>query len=266
MTRSIALAALLACLAPLTGCGTQLRSHIARLDSGAVEVVTAGAGAVTVLFEAGLGDDWTPWDGVASEVARHARVFAYSRPGHGGSDPAATPRDPGHIVKELRALLSAEGQRPPYVLVGHSIGGGYMELFAKAHPDEVIGVVLVDPRHRDFLGRCTQAGIESCGIPDAALSKLPAVQAAEYRGYGEASEEIAAAGSFGSYPVRVLTATEHPASAAWEALWESMLASLAAESSQGLQIRVPGAGHYLQRDRPQEVVTAIVGLLPSAQR
>jgi hypothetical protein len=75
-----------------------------------VEVATAGSGgAATVVFEAGLGEDWTDWDDVASEVSRHTRVFAYSRPGYGVSDPTPTPRNPRTIVEELRGLLAYEG-------------------------------------------------------------------------------------------------------------------------------------------------------------
>ena len=169
----------------LVACSTRLESRTTQSDSGALEVVTAGSGPVTVVFESGLGADWTPWDEVASEVADHARVFAYSRPGYGASDATTAPRDPARIVHELRALLRSEGQSPPYVLVGHSTGAGYMELFAKAHPEEVIGLVLVDPRHRDFLSTCTKAGIETCGIPDSALEGLPAVERDEYVAYAQ---------------------------------------------------------------------------------
>jgi len=131
----------------------------------AVEVVERGAGDTTVVFESGLGNDWTAWDTVADEVAEKARVFAYSRPGYGTSDPTTAPRDATHIVEALRALLVARGYAPPYLLVGHSFGGAYMELFAKAYPEEVVGVVLVDPRHRDFATACEQAGLEGCVVP-----------------------------------------------------------------------------------------------------
>jgi pimeloyl-ACP methyl ester carboxylesterase len=248
----------------VSGCGSAVPARVETVDGHDVEIATAGSGgAATVVFEAGLGDDWTSWDGVASEVARHARIFAYSRPGYGASSPATTPRDPRTIVEELRALLAHEDYAPPYVLVGHSFGGTYMELFAKAHPDEVIGAVLVDPRHRDFLATCEGARLDNCGIPDSLLETQAASTIAEYRAFSLASDEIRAAGTFGPYPVRVLTATDHPVSPARELLWKTMLGELAAEATDGQQVIVPGAGHYIQLDRPDVVVHAIVELLPT---
>ena len=247
----------------LAACGSAVPARVDTIDGRQVEVATAGeGGAATVVFESGLGMDWTPWDQVASEVSQHARVFAYSRPGYGASGPITTPRDPKQIALELRALLAAEGYAPPYVLVGHSMGGGYMELFAKAYPADVAGVVLVDPRHRDFLATCEAAQLDHCGIEEPLLQTLGPASIAEYHAYALASEQMSAAGSFGSYPVLVLTATDHPVSPAREQLWATMLGSLAAEAANGQQIFVHGAGHVIQLDRPQAVVDAILAVLP----
>lgn len=248
----------------VAACGSNVPARVETIDGQDIEIATAGSGgAATVVFEAGLGDDWTSWDNVASQVAQHTRTFAYSRPGYGASGPATTPRDPRTIVEELRALLAYEGYPPPYILVGHSFGGMYMELFAKAHPDEVIGAVLVDPRHRDFLATCEAAGLDNCGIPEPLLETQGASTIAEYHAFPLGSDETRAAGTFGTYPVRVLTATDHPVSPAREMLWETMLAELAAEASNGEQIIVHGAGHYIQLDRPDVVVQSILEMLPT---
>lgn len=246
----------------LAACGSSVPAQVENIDGHHVETATAGSGgAATVVFEAGLGDDWTPWDKVASEVAQHARVFAYSRPGYGASDAPWTPRNPATIVEELRTLLAHEGHAPPYLLVGHSMGGTYMELFAKSHPEEVAGVVLVDPRPADFLAVCEAAELDGCGIPEPLLLMQARATIAEYRAFAAAPDEIEAAGRFGDYPVRVLTATVHPVSPAREELWESMLAALAAEAPDGEQILVDGASHYIQVDRPDVVADTILGLL-----
>lgn len=243
--------------APFAACGTRLEPRVATVNGHAVELVTAGAGNTTVVFEAGLGSDWSVWDEAAAQVARASRVFAYSRPGYGRSGPPTTPRDASHIVEELRALLDDQGYRPPYILVGHSFGGAYMELFAKAHPDEVTAVVLVEPRHRDFTTECEARHIAGCGIPASFAKTMPQVQQDELAAYAEASSEIRAAGPFGLYPVRVLTATSHSEGHDWETLWRSMLGSLAAEAQDGQQLLLAGS-HNLQLERAQDVARIIL--------
>lgn len=244
-------------------CSSRVPARVETVDGHQIEIATAGEGdGATVVFEAGLGEDWTHWDEVAAQVALHTRVFAYSRPGYGASGPATTPRDAKQIVEELRALLAAQGYAPPYVLVGHSFGGTYMELFAKAHPDEVLGAVIVDGRHRDFLTACEAAKLDTCGIPEATLATQASTVIDEYHAFAMVSEQIRAAGAFGSYPVRVLTAANHAGSAARQALWASMGAALAAEATHGEQLIVQGAGHHIQLDRPDVVVKAILAMLP----
>ncbi len=249
----------------MNGC-TNLDSRVVEENGRAIEIVTAGSGSATVVFESGLGNDWKPWDAVASDISTDARVFAYSRPGYGESAGATTSRDAATIVEELRTLLVHQGYAPPYILVGHSFGGTYMELFAKAHPDEVTGVVLVEPRPSDFLARCEAAHLDMCGIPASALATLPEVQIAEYNAFRMAAAEIESAGTFGSYPVRVLTATGGSGSPARRALWETMHASIAAEAKDGRQIVFEGATHNLETEHASEVAKSIRSLLPSQAR
>jgi hypothetical protein len=97
------------------------------------------------------------------------------------------------------------------------------------------------------------------------VDSLPQEQKAEFQAFASTSDEIRAAGAFGRYPVRVLTATSHPWAESVEALWESMHGSLAAEASHGEQIFFHGAGHYLQSDRPHEVAAVILNLIPPSK-
>lgn len=98
----------------------------------------------TVVFENGSRITLDKWDKVIAEVAKESTVFAYNRPGYGKSDKPSTPRDGKTVVEELRQLLRQQGLQPPYTLVGHSLGGLYMQMYARAYPQEVQGVVLVD--------------------------------------------------------------------------------------------------------------------------
>lgn len=85
------------------------------------------------------------WEKVIDSLAADASIFAYTRPGYGNSPQIDDARDGTTIVEELRQFLKHKGLAPPYVLVGHSLGGLYMQRFIKRDPQEVSGLVLVDP-------------------------------------------------------------------------------------------------------------------------
>jgi pimeloyl-ACP methyl ester carboxylesterase len=104
-----------------------------------------GAGGPTVVFESGIAATNLNWFHVQERVAQFTRTASYDRGGLGWSSPASTARTPGNIAAELHSMLENAGFRPPYVLVGHSFGGLVMRRFALQFPEEVSGVVLVDP-------------------------------------------------------------------------------------------------------------------------
>ncbi|MGD0345103.1 MAG: alpha/beta hydrolase [Terracidiphilus sp.] len=104
-----------------------------------------GQGEPTILFEAGIGATHLNWRGIQDPIAAIAHTIAYDRAGLGWSSPSRTPRTPGNVAAELHQMLETAGFQPPYVLVGHSFGGLVMRRFALLYPEEVEGVVLVDP-------------------------------------------------------------------------------------------------------------------------
>jgi pimeloyl-ACP methyl ester carboxylesterase len=106
-----------------------------------------------VVLDAGLGGGALDWSTVQPEVSKFARVCAYDRAGMAWSDSGIRPRTSRQVVAELHALLGNPGERAPYVLVGHSIAGIHVQLYAGQYPDEVAGVVLVDSSHEDQLNR-----------------------------------------------------------------------------------------------------------------
>ena len=107
---------------------------------------TGEAGAPTVVMDIGVGGIGLDWQLVQPEVAGFARVCTYDRAGMGWSEPGAQPRTSQQFVEELHALLNNAGIQEPYVLVGHSLGGNNVQLYASRYTDEVAGMVLVDPQ------------------------------------------------------------------------------------------------------------------------
>jgi pimeloyl-ACP methyl ester carboxylesterase len=110
-----------------------------------LNLVCMGSGDVTVLFDAG-GSDWSAiWALVQPRIAVEATACGYDRAGLGHSEPARGPRTPVAIVDDLHALINAAGLKRPLILVGHSLGGFNVKLHAALYPEDVAGLVLVDP-------------------------------------------------------------------------------------------------------------------------
>jgi pimeloyl-ACP methyl ester carboxylesterase len=85
------------------------------------------------------------WRKVQPVLARRYRVCAYNRAGIDGSSFGPTPRDAVAIVSDLEKLVRQAQLNPPYILVGHSLGGLTMRLFARRNSQHTAGIVLVDP-------------------------------------------------------------------------------------------------------------------------
>ncbi|HSJ34513.1 MAG TPA: alpha/beta hydrolase [Acidimicrobiia bacterium] len=103
----------------------------------------------TVIFEAGAGAHSDLWAWIQPAVAEHATAVSYDRAGLGWSDRSDNGPGADAIVGDLRDALAARGLAGPYVLVGHSLGAHYVRAFADTHPEDVVGMVLVDPSHED---------------------------------------------------------------------------------------------------------------------
>jgi pimeloyl-ACP methyl ester carboxylesterase len=114
-----------------------------------LNLVCMGSGSPTVMLEAGAGGQTAAWRKVQPEVAKFTRVCAYDRAGYGYSDARTHPADATHAAQDLHRLLKAAGLGPSVVIVGHSVGGLYAELFAALYPRETAGLVLVDPTGLD---------------------------------------------------------------------------------------------------------------------
>ena len=208
---------------------------------------------VPVVFENGLGGIYSrAWEKVLPELAKDTTTFAYNRPGYGASEAVATPRDGEHIVEGLRSVLLSKGLEPPYVLVGHSLGGLYMQYFARRYPDEVAALILVDSTHPNQAQG--DGAIRNWPVWNRVLLWLsPRVIQNELAGAGVTGEATTGLPPFIGKPVILLSALHaegEPADAN--------------EKRKDLLRLYPGAkqvwvesGHLIPREKPEVVIEAI---------
>jgi pimeloyl-ACP methyl ester carboxylesterase len=254
-----------------------------------------GLGTPTVVLDSGLGDNYISWRKVQPQIGQYTRVCSYDRAGLGYSDSSPHSRTSKDFAEELHLLLRNGGISPPYILVGHSMGGYDVRLYANLYRSEVAGMVLVDASHpeqqkrlpptlndldagwvreQEFLEVTMPFGLPRllgfCGSDvevRAAECNVHSVResVAELKSISASAAQTAATVSLGDMPLAVLS--QDPAAPqpdlpedlvkpASEA-WQQMQKELAELSTQSTQVIAKRSGHYIQLDRPDVVIEAV---------
>ncbi len=151
-----------------------------------------GNGEPTVMFESGAGDSMVVWRHVQGEVAKVTRACAYDRAGYGFSDAATRASDARNTVDDFHGLLGAAHIRTPIVYVGHSIAGLYGALFAATYPNDVAGIVFVDPSFPDQFQKMSRV-VAASGQTTAHLFAALSAQREEWHACAELARKGALA-------------------------------------------------------------------------
>ena len=228
-----------------------------------------GEGRPTVVLEAGSGADSSTWSAVFDALAATTRTCAYDRAGRARSDPAErhTLRD---TAVELRTLLATAGVEPPFIVVGHSLGGAFGRVFADEHRDEIAGLVMVDTFDPDLQEDWIHPLLGALRPQyEASLDGLRETVAFVDLLDWPASEKQLRDATIEGLPVEVLRAPRYEPrldeernaeiTAAWETAYETL------SPGRVRQTIALGAGHNVQIDRPDLVIEAIRRLVDNAR-
>lgn len=276
-----------------------------RFDVGGykMHIDCTGEGSPAVILESGLGDSYISWRKVQPQIAKFTRVCSYDRAGIGFSDSSSQPRTSKVMAAELHSLLTVADVAPPYVLVGHSMGGFNVRLYASLYRNEVAGMVLVDASHPDqenrfppelkdmegswlreaeFLEYTMPFGIPRLlGLCDddpvqrAAECNWHSARegVAELKTFTESAAQTATTGTLDDLPLAVLSHDPDKAAAdippdlakPTNQAWEKMQEELAHLSARGTHTIAKNSSHYIQMDRPDVVVDAVRSVVEQAR-
>lgn len=123
--------------------------RLVNVDGLKLHIDCRGAGAPTVVVDVGAGNWSTHWKHMQDKLATNGRVCLYDRPGFGWSDASPERRTGAGLTAQLHSLLEAAGEKPPFILIGHSFGGYIARFYYEFYPADVAGVVLVESGHED---------------------------------------------------------------------------------------------------------------------
>jgi pimeloyl-ACP methyl ester carboxylesterase len=243
--------------------------QIIDLGTHRLHIVCMGQGTPTVVFEAGGGDTSDIWHLVQPQVAKFTCACSYDRASIGWSEPGPRPRTSLQIVQELRSLLTGAGKEGPYVLVAHSYGGMHTQLFARLHPQEVVGMVLVDSIHEDHYDRVPPLiGLEAHDDMVRAASKGEDFEIPD--DVLESIKQVRATPPLPDIPILVISAGHDwgPKDSTWgkiRAAWIEMHADLASRAIRGRHIIDRESGHRPHIENPQLVIEAIREVVEEAR-
>lgn len=239
---------------------------VINVGAGGVAYRRRGGGAPLIVFESGLGDGLGVWDATFDALDPALPLFAYSRPGYGESTPIADEaRTSDEVAAHLRETLLAAGERGPFLLVGHSLGGLYIAKFAGLYPRETAGLVFVDGRPPNFRATCAARGVSFCdgsGLRQTPPG-WPGHIVAEAEGVEPTENMAPSAAAIAAVPAVVITSTNAwPGEGGAEAfaLWLETQEAFAGGFRAGQFVRAEGAGHYVQREQPALVAGEIAAL------
>jgi len=226
-----------------------------------------GSGHPVVVFQSGLGDGLGVWFAVQAALPKDVTSIAVSRSGYGRSAAREGNHSPCAAAAELRVSLRQARLEPPYVLVGHSLGGLYQYAFARLYPEEVAGIVLVEPTHPQHWPRMQQdAPAMAMVVRTARLAAFSSTMRREFDDQRRCLESLSSLPT-PEVPARVLVRGRFvpPEAGAFERmlreLWSDWPTLLHAS---GVDL-VEGTGHYIQKDKPAAVVDAILAVVKSSR-
>jgi pimeloyl-ACP methyl ester carboxylesterase len=246
-----------------------------------------GSGSPTVVIDTGWGDASAGWGWVQPEVAKTTRICTYDRAGMGWSEASPQPRTAREFAKELHTLLVNAHEAGSYVLVGHSLGGYTVRVYAHDYPSEVAGLVLIDaqklppadaaaPQPAPKPGGTSLpslvarigavrllSGLQNLPSGDKqaykALSVTPRwVQTAldEGRGMPEGGAQARAVTTLGALPLIVLSRGKDQ-----DADWAASQVGFLRLSTDSQQLFADHSGHAIQIEQPEAAVAAIVKMV-----
>lgn len=239
-----------------------------KFDGYVLYVKDRGSGGPTVVIENGLSCNTTLYDSIFRNISMYTRVLSYDHAGIGRSTSNGKPRTVDNFTRELKVLLELKHIAPPYILVGHSMGGFLIRYFAYLYPDQVAGLVFIDAPHEDWFAYIrshhTSEELQYFNsFFDPEQRKLKKTYLAELSCYSNICDSIRGKKIPSHIPVRMYTGKKLDGWAAFGYtsadldVWAEMQGSTLLGVNDAQQFIDSTASHVFHKDKPELVNNGI---------
>ena len=229
-----------------------------------LEYQLIGKGKINIVFLNGFRIQFNTWDKVYPELAEENCVLLFNRRGVGKSSKATIAQDGMAVISEMHSLFSNLALTSPYVLVAHSLGGIFANLYARVYPNEVAGAVFVDCPHPSEITE--QKRINPPIVLSATINGMKAIEKLfDKLKYSEDEcievtlNQIGSAGHFPDIPIGIVSGTKKMPFVPEKAFeihqrYQTKLLDLTSKSTHYI---CHESGHFPQITEPEKVIVAI---------
>lgn len=259
-------------------CTQKKSDRFVDLDGHKQRILDKGEGTPVVIFITGAGAGLNNFSVVQDEVAGFTRTFSYDRAGLGLSEELKIDRSIDHFADELNRILEAEDIQPPYLLVGHALGGFTVRWFAHTNPEKVVGMVLIDPAYEGFMDslRNTRSDDQRRRMKDMVnlgISNQPKATQRELEQLKRDEELVRSTKLPVNIPITMLTSgrfsdeeRKNGASAEDITKWVSFHEQLKLQAPQLKHIVTEKSGSFIHQEEPELVISEIRAILETIKQ
>lgn len=223
-----------------------------------MHIYAKGEGPQTVVLTVGSGTPcaYTDYYYIQNELSEITRTVIYNRPGFGWSEPTSVPRTIDEQVNDLHDLLNKSGEKPPYILVGHSLASLEVIHYAQLFPEEVAGIVLIDGGSPEYYADYNESAALALNFLFEGIRKSGLLRA--IGSVNENARKVIKGGKLGDIPLVILTSGQ-------DEKWKASQAELKYWSDNSKHENIPEASHYIHWSNPDIVIDKIRELIKSSQ-
>ncbi len=251
------------------------KDKMVTIEDHALHTMSLGDGEFTVIFESGFGSDLSHWRKVAPAISKKAKVVVYSRAGYGKSTPISEVRTLTETTNELEAFIKETDLKPPFIFVGHSYGTHIIRTYAAQHPNDVSGLVFIDPANEEFFVRLKELDKKKTEefltvykkmVPKKLKAESEILMAIDKKG------SLPDFGALPDVPAAIITSMvqEHPQfiihSMEGKKIWRELHGKLFNQFSNARHISTKNSGHNIALQEPELVIESIETVINQADK